>query len=109
MKNDTITAIEGLRVGHAKLDGIPSGCTVILPDQGAVAGVDIRGGAPGTYGADTFNPLNLVDKVNGLFFSGGSAFGLSAADGVRSYLKDRNAGFDTGHGVVPIVARRDHL
>jgi L-aminopeptidase/D-esterase-like protein len=103
MKNDTITAIEGLRVGHAKLDGIPSGCTVILPDRGAAAGVDIRGGAPGTYGTDTLNPLNLVDKVNGLFFSGGSAFGLSVADGVRRYLKDRNAGFDTGHGVVPIV------
>ena len=104
MKNDTITAIEGLRVGHAELEGVPSGCTVILPDRGAAAGVDIRGGAPGTYGTDTFNPLNLVDKVNGLFFSGGSAFGMSAADGVRRYLKDRHAGFNTGHGVVPIVA-----
>jgi L-aminopeptidase/D-esterase-like protein len=104
MLNDTISAIEGVRVGHAQLDGIPSGCTVILPDGGAVAGVDIRGGAPGTYGADTFNPLNLVEKVNGLFLSGGSAFGLSAADGVRRYLKERNEGFDTGYGVVPIVA-----
>jgi len=104
MSNDTITAIEGLRVGHAQLDGIPSGCTVILPDGGAVAGVDIRGGAPGTFGADTLNPLNLVENVNGFFFSGGSAFGLSVADGVRRYLKDRNAGFETGHGVVPIVA-----
>ena len=50
MENDTITAIEGVRVGHARLDGIPSGCTVILPDGGAVAGVDVRGGAPGTFG-----------------------------------------------------------
>ncbi len=104
MKNDTITAIEGIRVGHARLEGIPSGCTVILPDGGAVAGVDIRGGAPGTFGTDTLNPLNLVEKVNGLFFSGGSAFGLSAADGVRRYLKESNIGFDTGHGMVPIVA-----
>jgi len=104
MENDTITAIEGLYVGHAQLDGIPSGCTVILPDNGATAGVDIRGGAPGTFGADTLNPLNLVEKVNGLFFSGGSAFGLSVADGVRRHLKERNIGFDTGHGVVPIVA-----
>ncbi len=104
MENDTISAMEGIRVGHAQLEGIPSGCTVILPDRGAVAGVDIRGGAPGTYGADTLNPLNLVEKVNGLFLSGGSAFGLSAADGVRRYLRDRNEGFDTGHGVVPIVA-----
>lgn len=104
MKNDTITAIEGIRVGHAQPDGILSGCTVILPDQGAPAGVDIRGGAPGTFGTDTLNPLNLVEKINGLFFSGGSAFGLNAADGVRGYLKDRNAGFHTGHGIVPIVA-----
>ena len=63
-----------------------------------------RGGAPGTFGTDTLNPLNLVGKVNGLFFSGGSAFGLSAADGVRRYLKERDVGFDTAHGVVPIVA-----
>ena len=104
MNNDTITAIEGLRVGHAQLDGIHSGCTVILPEGGAVAGVDIRGGAPGTFGADTLNPLNLVEKVHGFFFAGGSAFGLGAADGVRKYLKDRNEGFDTGYGVVPIVA-----
>jgi L-aminopeptidase/D-esterase-like protein len=104
MENDTITAIGGIRVGHAQLESIPSGCTVILPEGGAVAGVDIRGGAPGTYGADTLNPVNLVDRINGLFFAGGSAFGLSCADGVREYLKDRKEGFATGHGVVPIVA-----
>ncbi len=104
MKNDTITEVGGIRVGHAELKGIPSGCTVILPDDGAPAGVDIRGGAPGTYGADSLNPLNLVGRVNGLFFAGGSAFGLSAADGLRRYLRDRRVGFDTGHGLVPIVA-----
>ncbi len=104
MGNDTITAIEGIRVGHSQLEGIYSGCTVILPEGGAAAGVDIRGGAPGTFGADTLNPLNLVEKVNGLFFSGGSAFGLSGADGVREYLKERKTGFFTRHGVVPIVA-----
>ncbi|MDR3567388.1 MAG: P1 family peptidase [Syntrophobacteraceae bacterium] len=104
MENDTITAIEGIRVGHAKLESIPSGCTVILPRGGAIAGVDIRGGAPGTYGTDTLNPVNLVDTVNALFFSGGSAFGLSCADGVREYLRERKEGFATGHGVVPIVS-----
>ncbi len=104
MINDTITAIEGIRVGHARLDGIASGCTVLLPNEGVAAGVDIRGGAPGTFGTDCLNPVNLVEKVHGLFFSGGSAFGLSAAGGVQRYLKDRNTGFDTGYGVVPIVA-----
>jgi L-aminopeptidase/D-esterase-like protein len=104
MENDTITGIEGILVGHAQLADICSGCTVILPQGGATAGVDIRGGAPGTYGTDTLNPINLVENINGLFFSGGSAFGLSCAEGVRDYLKERNEGFFTGHGNVPIVA-----
>ncbi len=104
MKNDTITEVGGIRVGHAELKGAPSGCTVIVPDGGAPAGVDIRGGAPGTYGADSLNPVNLVSRVDGLFFAGGSAFGLSAADGMRHYLRDRGVGFDSGHGLVPIVA-----
>lgn len=104
MTNDTITEIEGLRVGHADLEGVPSGCTVILPDEGVRAGVDVRGGAPGTFGTETLHPLNLVGKVDGLFLSGGSAFGLSAATGVQNFLKERGTGFDSGHGLVPIVA-----
>ncbi len=105
MINDTITGVGGLRVGHAQLDGIPSGCTVIVfPDGDAAAGVDIRGGAPGTHGTDALNPLNLVDRIDGVFFAGGSAFGLSVADGLRRSLSERGAGFDTGHGVIPIVS-----
>ncbi|MDY0039220.1 MAG: P1 family peptidase [Desulforhabdus sp.] len=104
MGNDTLTAIAGIRVGHASLEDTPSGCTVILPTGGATAGVDIRGGAPGTYGTESLNPLNLVDRVHGIFFTGGSAFGLGVADGVRKYLKEKNIGFDTGHGFIPIVA-----
>jgi L-aminopeptidase/D-esterase-like protein len=104
MKNDTITAIDGISVGHAALREAPSGCTVVLTGRGAVAGVDVRGGAPGTYGTDALNPLNLVDRVHGLFLTGGSAFGLSVADGVRRYLGERGLGFDTGHGLVPIIA-----
>lgn len=104
MTNETITAMEGITVGHAEVPGIPSGCTVILPEGGAVAGVDIRGGAPGTIGTDTLYPLNLVEKVHALFFTGGSAFGLSVAEGVRYFLKERNIGFDTGYALVPIVA-----
>lgn len=104
MTNGTITEVGGLRVGHAELDGIPSGCTVVLPDDSAIAGVDVRGGAPGTFGTDSLNPLNLVGRVNGLFFSGGSAFGLSAADGLMRCLRERKVGFDSGRGLIPIVA-----
>lgn len=104
MLNDTLTAIPGIRVGHAVLPDESSGCTVVLPDDGAVAGVEVRGGAPGTYGTDALNPVNLVDTIHGLFFSGGSAFGLSVADGLRQYLAERRKGFETEYGVVPIVA-----
>ncbi|MEM5788300.1 MAG: P1 family peptidase [Syntrophobacteraceae bacterium] len=104
MKNDTITEVGGLLVGHAELDGCPTGCTVILPDVCVAAGVDVRGGAPGTYGTDSLNPLNLVGKVNGFFFAGGSAFGLSTADGLRQCLYEKGLGFDSGHGRIPIVA-----
>lgn len=103
MGNDTITAIKGLTVGHAALPDAPSGCTVIIPERGAVAGVDIRGGAPGTYGTDVLNPLGLVDRIHGLFFSGGSSFGLSVADGLKRFLRERDIGFDSGSGLIPIV------
>ncbi len=102
-ENDTLTAIAGVQVGHAEMPGAPTGCTVILTPQGVTAGVDVRGGAPGTYGTDTLNPLNLVDRIHGLFFAGGSAFGLSVADGLRRFLKTRGVGFDSGHGRIPIV------
>jgi L-aminopeptidase/D-esterase-like protein len=104
VSNDTLTAIEGIKVGHAALPEAPSGCTVILPSHGAIAGVDIRGGAPGTYGTDTLNPLNLVDRIHGLFFTGGSAFGLSVADGLRCFQKSAGVGFDSGAGLIPIIA-----
>ena len=104
MPNDTLTAIKGLAVGHAVLPDAPSGCTVIIPENGAVAGVDIRGGAPGTYGTDALNPLGLVDRIHGLFFSGGSSFGLSVADGLKRFLSERRIGFDSGCGLIPIIA-----
>jgi len=104
LPNDTLTAVGRLKVGHAETAGGLSGCTVILPEGGAVAGVDIRGGAPGTCGTESLNPVNLVDRVHGLFFSGGSAFGIATADGVRRFLKERSVGFVTEYGVVPTVA-----
>jgi L-aminopeptidase/D-esterase-like protein len=103
MENSTLTAIDGIQVGQAAFADAPSGCTVILVPNGVAAGVDIRGGAPGTYGTDSLNPLNLVDRIHGLFFTGGSAFGLSVGDALRTFLKERSVGFDSGHGLIPIV------
>ncbi len=104
MTNDTITAIEGILVGHFTDRNNNTGCTAIIPEGGAVAGVDVRGGAPGTYGTDTLQPLNLVTKVHAIVLTGGSAFGLETVSGVRRYLEEKNVGFDSGYGLVPIVA-----
>ena len=101
--NRTLTAVSGLKVGHHTLSERPTGCTVILTEQGAVGGVDIRGGAPGTRETDLLNPTNLVDKVHAIVLAGGSAFGLASADGVVRYLEEKHVGFPTSAGVVPIV------
>ena len=99
-----LTDVAGIRVGHHMMEGRPTGCTVILVDgQGAVGGVSQRGGAPGTRETDLLNPLNLVDRVNAIVLAGGSAFGLDAAQGVVRYLEDRQVGYKTAAGVVPIV------
>ncbi|HDM75512.1 MAG TPA: peptidase S58 family protein [Deltaproteobacteria bacterium] len=104
VKNDTLTAIEGITVGHFTNRENNTGCTVILPANGAVAGVDVRGGAPGTYGTDTLQPLDLVTRVHAIVLTGGSAFGLESVTGVRRYLEEKNVGFNSGYGLVPIVA-----
>ena len=101
--NHTLTAVSGLRVGHYTLIERPTGCTVILAEQGAVGGVDVRGSAPGTRETDLLNPTNLVEKVHAIVLAGGSAFGLASAEGVVKYLEDKHVGFPTGAGVVPIV------
>jgi L-aminopeptidase/D-esterase-like protein len=99
-----LTDVTGIRVGHHTMEGRPTGCTVILVEgDGAVGGVSQRGGAPGTRETDLLNPLNLVDRVNAVVLSGGSAFGLDAAQGVVRYLEERQVGFKTAAGVVPIV------
>ncbi len=91
------------RLGHAQDFDARTGCTVILCPEGAVAGVDQRGGAPGTRETDLLRPMHLVTHVHGLLLSGGSAFGLDAATGVMRYLEEQGAGFETGVGRVPIV------
>jgi L-aminopeptidase/D-esterase-like protein len=98
-----LTSVAGLKVGHRTLDARPTGCTVVLAEGGAVAGVDVRGAAPGTRETDLLNPLNLVDQVHAIVLAGGSAFGLDAASGVMRYLEERKVGFPTSYGVVPIV------
>src|SRR5688572_26360319 len=100
-----LTDVEGLRVGHFTLTERPTGCTVVLVDgEGAPGGVSQRGAAPGTRETDLLDPLNLVDKVNAIVLSGGSAFGLDASQGVMRYLEEKKIGWNVGAaGVVPIV------
>ena len=99
----SIADIAGLHVGHFTSSQRLTGCSVVLAPQGAVGGVDVRGAAPGTRETDLLDPTNLVDKVHAVLLSGGSAFGLDAASGVMQWLDERNLGFQTGHGCVPIV------
>lgn len=98
-----LTAIPGVRVGHAHDPEALTGCTVVLCEKGAVAGVDQRGGAPGTRETDALRPMHLVERVHAVVLTGGSAFGLDAAAGVVRYLEERGVGFDTGVAKVPIV------
>jgi len=98
-----ITDVEGIEVGNAEDARVRSGVTVILPDEPATAAVDVRGGAPGTRETNALDPSCLVDKVHAVVLSGGSAFGLDAADGVMSWLVERGRGFRFGEAIVPIV------
>ncbi|MBA4395365.1 MAG: peptidase, partial [Desulfobacca sp.] len=92
-----------IMIGHASNLNGPTGCTVILCPQGAVAGIDIRGSASGTRQTDSLFSLHRVPQIHGLLFSGGSAFGLDAAGGVMQYLEERGIGFDVQITRVPIV------
>ena len=98
-----LTAVDGIKVGHQTLIGRPTGCTVVLVEAGAVAGVDVRGGAPGTRETDLLDPAKTVQEVHAIVLSGGSAFGLDAATGVVRYLEERDIGYDTRVARVPIV------
>jgi L-aminopeptidase/D-esterase-like protein len=100
---DSIVAVRGIEVGHAQNDIALTGCTVILCRKGAVAGVDVRGSAPGTRETDLLDPINLVEKVHAIVLAGGSAFGLDAAGGAMRYLEEHKVGFNTGVARVPIV------
>lgn len=102
--HNAITDVAGIEVGHCTDIEHLTGTTVILARRGAVAGVDVRGSAPGTRETDLLNPVNLVEKVYAVVLTGGSAYGLAAADGVMNYLEMQGIGFPVDKGmVVPIV------
>jgi L-aminopeptidase/D-esterase-like protein len=98
-----LTAVEGLSVGHHTLEEKPTGCTVILAEDGAVASVDVRGGGPATRETDLLDPSAMVQEVHAIVLTGGSAYGLDVAGGVMQFLEERAVGFGIGGGVVPIV------
>ena len=104
MATRSLRDVPGLRAGHWTDATRLTGCTVVLaPDAGAVAGVDVRGSAPGTRETDLLRPTALVERINAICLAGGSAFGLAAADGVMRRLAERGVGFATGVRPVPIV------
>jgi L-aminopeptidase/D-esterase-like protein len=98
-----LTDVEGLLVGHAEDVGALTGCTVVLAQAGAVCGVDVRGGGPGTRETDLLSPSATVERVHAILLCGGSAFGLGAAQGVVQFLYERGVGFETPVARVPIV------
>jgi L-aminopeptidase/D-esterase-like protein len=102
-RTPSLTDIEGIVVGHSTLRKRPTGCTVVTARRPFVAAVDVRGGAPGTRETELLRPENSLDRVDAIFLSGGSAFGLDTGAGVSRYLEERGRGFDTQAARVPIV------
>ena len=98
-----LTDVAGVKLGHYTLSQRPTGCTVVLVEDGAVAGADVRGSAPGTRETDLLRPVSLVDHIHAVVLAGGSAFGLAAAEGVVRYLEESGIGFLTSAAKVPIV------
>ncbi len=100
---DSITDVLGIEVGHFTDTRRPTGCTVVIARDGAVGGVDVRGGAPGTRETDLLHPSNLVDRVHAIVLAGGSAWGLDAATGAMRWLEENGIGLRVPYGLVPIV------
>jgi len=100
---DSFTDVEGLMVGQVHDENVCTGVTVIVPDEPIVMGVDVRGGGPGTRDTDALDPTCLVEKVHGLVLSGGSVFGLGAADGVSAVMSQAGIGLPFGPRAIPVV------
>jgi L-aminopeptidase/D-esterase-like protein len=103
MERIDITFIKGFRIGQAQNPQNVTGCTAIISESGAVCGVDVRGGSPTTRDTDSLNPLRNRKVVHAVLLTGGSSFGLAAADGVMRFLEERKIGRDVGVTVVPNV------
>ncbi len=101
--NGTLTDVAGIKVGHFTDPRRPTGCTVIRTEDGATAGVDVRGASPGTRETDVLDPGCRVDQIHSILLSGGSAFGLDAATGVMRWLEEQGYGLPVGPARVPIV------
>ncbi len=104
MTTTGITSIPGIHVGHYTDSLNATGCTVVLCEDGAVGGVDVRGSAPGTLGTDSLAPTALVEHIHAVVLSGGSAFGLNTVAGVVSYLEEKGIGIEFGNATIPIVS-----
>ncbi|MFL6813910.1 MAG: P1 family peptidase [Bradyrhizobium sp.] len=102
MKN-LLTDIKGVRVGHADDRTLASGVTAVVFDTPSVAAIDVRGGGPGTREDALLDPVSMVEKIDAIALSGGSAFGLEAGGGVQAWLAERGRGFQIGEAVIPIV------
>ncbi|HZJ99990.1 MAG TPA: P1 family peptidase [Tissierellaceae bacterium] len=103
LKEIKFTDIDEIKVGHAQDLDAATGCTVIICEKGAKAGVDVRGGSPGTRETDLLKSENMVDEIHAVMLGGGSAFGLDAATGAMRYLEEKGVGFDVQVTTVPIV------
>src|SRR5687767_6332269 len=98
-----LTAVDGLKVGHHTLKERPTGCTVVIAEGGAVAGVDVRGGAPGSRETALLDPFAAAERIHAVVFSGGSSFGLDTATGVMKYLEEHGVGVRFGGHTIPLV------
>lgn len=105
MKEIRIEEIENIKIGSAQNEEAGTGCTVIICEKGAPAGLDVRGGGPASRESELLKPMAAAEVIHAVLLSGGSAFGLDAAGGVMEYLEERNIGFDVGITKVPLVCQ----
>ncbi|MFW5787358.1 MAG: P1 family peptidase [Bacillota bacterium] len=103
MKEIDFNEFKGIMVGNAENSKAGTGCTVAICPEGATAGVDVRGGAPGTREISLLSPEKMIQKIHAILLTGGSAYGLDAASGVMEYLSEKNIGYGVGNIKVPIV------